>query len=62
MSPFGQTSGALLFENFAGVQMALVVKKVMDRGMDEGKFLEDACVPELGHRFFPPGSWRTGSQ
>ena len=40
MLPFGQIGDAVLFERFAGGQVALVIEKVMDRGMDGDKFLE----------------------
>ena len=54
LAPFGQSGSAVMFKNITAVQMALVVEKVMDRGMDGGKILEGAGVPELGHRFFSP--------
>jgi hypothetical protein len=40
MPPFGQNGGVVLFERFAGVQVALLVEKDVDRGMDGDKFLE----------------------
>jgi hypothetical protein len=54
LAPFGQSGSAVMFKNITAVQMALLVEKVMDRGMDGGEFLEGAGVPELGHRFFSP--------
>jgi hypothetical protein len=46
-----------MFENITAVEVALVVEKVVDRGMDGGKFLEGANVLELQHRFFPSPEW-----
>jgi hypothetical protein len=40
MPPFGQNGGVVLFERFVGVQVALLVEKDVDRGMDGDKFLE----------------------
>ena len=37
------------FENIAAVEMAFVVKVVVDRGMDGGEFLQGLYVPEIGH-------------
>jgi hypothetical protein len=57
MSPFGQTSGAVLFENITAVDVALVVEKVVGRGMDGDNFLQGTNVPELNHRFLPSSEW-----
>ena len=39
LTPLGQGSDSVLFENMAAVEMALVVEVVIDRGMDGGEFL-----------------------
>ena len=46
LAPFGQSGSAVMFKNITAVQMALLVEKVMDRGMDGGEFLEGADAPE----------------
>ena len=53
MTPLGQGGGPGPFENFAAVEMAFVVKVVVDRGMDGSKFLQGLYVPEIGHCRFP---------
>ena len=57
MPPFGQSSGAVLFENITAVDVALVVEKVVGRGMDGDKSLQGANVPELNHCFLPMSEW-----
>ena len=57
VSPFGRTRGAVLVKSFARGQVALVVEKVVERGMDGDQFLEGAGVPELSHLFLPSSEW-----
>ena len=56
-TPFGQGGGAVMFENIAAVDVALVIEKVVGRGMDGDKFLQGAGVPELSHHFLPSSEW-----
>ena len=46
-----------MFENIAAVDVALVIEKVVGRGMDGDKFLQGAGVPELSHQFLPSSEW-----
>ena len=39
LTPLGQGGGSALFENVAAIEMAWVVERVVDRGMDGGEFL-----------------------
>ena len=50
LTPLGQGSGAVLLEDFAAVEMAVVVEMVMDRGVGGSEFLQRFDVPKLGHR------------
>ena len=40
LTPFGQCSRAVLLENFAAVEVAVVVEMIVDRGMGGGEFLQ----------------------
>jgi len=53
----GQGGGAVLFEHFTAVEVAFVIEKVVDRGVDGGEFLQGASVPERRHRFLPSSEW-----
>ena len=53
MTPLGQGGGSVLFESIAAVEMAVVVKMVVDRGVDGGEFLQGLDVSEPRHRPFP---------
>ena len=46
-----------MFENIAAIEVAFMIKEVVDRGMGGGEFLEGADVPEPRHRFFPSSEW-----
>ena len=50
LTPFGQCSRAVLLENFAAVEVAVVVEMIVDRGMGGGEFLQGLYIPELRHR------------
>ena len=47
LTPFRECSSAVLLENVAGVEVAVVVEVIVDRGMGSGKFLESLHVPAL---------------
>jgi hypothetical protein len=57
LAPFGQSNSAGMFKNITAVEVALIVEKVVDGGMDGGDFLEGANVPKPRHRFFPSSEW-----
>ena len=57
LTPFRECSSAVLLENVAGVEVAVVVEVVVDRGMGGGKLLESFHVPELRHRSFSSSEW-----
>jgi hypothetical protein len=52
LTPFRECGSAVLLEDVAAVDMAVVVKVVVDRGMGGGKLLESFHVSELRHRSF----------
>ncbi len=52
LTPLGQSSRAVLFENVAAVEVAILVEVVVDRGMGGGEFLQGLYVPEPRHRTF----------
>ena len=52
MTPLGQGSGAVLFENSAAVEVALIYEVVVDRCVGGGECLQGLDVPEPGHRAF----------
>ena len=52
LTPLGEGGRTVLFEDVAGVYVAVVIEVVVDRGMGSGKLLESLHVPELRHRSF----------
>ena len=50
LAPLGQGSGAVLLEDVAAVEVAVLIEMVMDRGVDGGEFLQGFNVPKLRHR------------
>jgi hypothetical protein len=52
-----QGGRTLLFEDVAGVDVAVVVEVVVDRGAGGGELLESFHVPELRHRSFSSSEW-----
>ena len=46
LTPLGQGGRTVLFEDVAGVDVAVVVEVVVDRGMGGSKFLQGLYVPE----------------
>ena len=49
MTPLGQRGEAVLLEDVAAVEVTVVVKVIVDRGVRGGKFLQGFDVPELRH-------------
>ncbi len=52
MTPSSKRRSAVLLENIAVVEVAVVVEVVVDRSMDGSEFLQGLDVPELRHRSF----------
>jgi hypothetical protein len=48
--PFGQGGSAVLLEDIATVEVAVVVEVVVDWGVGGSEFLQGLYVPELRHR------------
>ena len=57
LTPFSERGSTVLFEDVAGVDVAVVVEVVVDRGMGGGKLLESFQFPELRHRSFSSSEW-----
>jgi hypothetical protein len=57
LTPFRECGSAVLFEDIAGVEMAVVVEVVVDRGVGGGELLEGSHAPELRHRSFSSSEW-----
>ncbi len=51
LTPLGQRGGAVLLEDVASAEVAIVV--IVDRGVDGGEFLQGLDVPEFRHCPFP---------
>ncbi len=39
LTPLGQGDGAFLLEDFAAVEVAVLIEMIVDRGVDGGEFL-----------------------
>ncbi len=52
LTPFSERGSAVLLEDIAAVEVAVLVEVVVDRGMDGGEFLQGLYVPELRRRSF----------
>ena len=50
LTPFRQRSRAVLLEDVAAVEVAILVEVVVKRGMDGSELLKGLHVPELRHR------------
>ena len=53
LTPLGQRGGAVPLEDVASAEVAIVVKVIVDRGVDGGEFLQGLDVPEFRHCPFP---------
>ena len=49
MTPLGQSDRAFLLEDGTAVEVAVLMKVVLDRGVNSGKFLERPDVSEFRH-------------
>ena len=52
LTPFSERSSAVLLEDIAAVEVAVLVEVVVDRGMGGGEFLQGLYISELRHRCF----------
>ena len=52
LTPLGQRGGAVLLEDIAAIEVAVLVEVVVDRGVGGSEFLQGPYVPELRHRSF----------
>ena len=52
LTPFRECGSAVLFEDVAGVEVAVKVEVIVDRGMGSSELLESFHVPEPRHRSF----------
>ena len=50
--PFSERGSAVLLEDIAAVEVAVLVEVVVDRGMGGGEFLQGLYISELRHRSF----------
>ena len=57
LTPLGQGSRTVLFEDVAAVEVTVVVEVVVDRGMGGGKLLEGFHASEPLHRSFSSSEW-----
>ena len=53
LTPLGQRGEAVLLEDVASAEVAIVVEVIVDRGVDGGEFLQGLDVPEFRHCPFP---------
>jgi len=53
LTPLGQRGEAVLLEDVAAAEAAIVVKVIVDRGVGGGEFLQGLDVPEFRHCPFP---------
>jgi hypothetical protein len=53
LTRLGQSDRAVLLEDAAAVEVAVLVKVVVDRGVNGGELLKGLDVPEFGHRTLP---------
>ena len=52
LTPLGQGSGTVELENLPIVEVAFLIKVIVDRGMSRDEFLKRFDVPKFGHRSF----------
>ena len=57
MTPLGQGGRAVLLEDIAAVEVALLIEVIVDRSVDGSKLLEDLHVPEFRHRTLSSSEW-----
>ncbi len=54
LSPLSERGSAVLLEDIAAIEVAVLVEVVVDRGVSGSKLLQSLDVPEPGHRSFSP--------
>jgi len=57
LPPYGEGGRAVLLEDIAAIEVAIVIEMIVDRGVDGGKFLQGLDVPELCHRTLSSSKW-----
>jgi len=50
LAPFGQSSGAVLLENIAAVELTVLIEMVVNRSMSGRKLLQSFDLSKPGHR------------
>ena len=59
LTPLGQRGGAVLLEDVASVEVAVVIEVVVNRSVDGGEFLQGLAISEPRHRVFSSPEWLT---
>ena len=57
LPPFGQSGAAVVLEDGAAAEMALVIEEIVELGVDGGELLKGPQVPELRHRSLSSSEW-----
>jgi hypothetical protein len=57
LTPFSERGSAALFENVSTVKVPVMVEMIVDRGVDDSKFLQGLYVSESCHRAFSSSEW-----
>jgi len=52
LTPFSERGSAVLLEDIAAVEVAVLAEMVVDRGMGGGEFLQGLYISEFRHRSF----------
>ncbi len=52
LTPFSERGSAVLLEDIAAVEVAVLVEVVVDRGLGSSELLQDLYISELRHRSF----------
>jgi hypothetical protein len=60
LTPFSERGSTVLFEDVAGVEVAVVVEVIVDRGVGGSELLESFHAPEFRHRSFSSSEWLVG--
>jgi hypothetical protein len=60
LPPLAKRDSLVLLEDFAAIEMAVVVEVIVDRSMGGGEFLQGLYVSELRHRAFSPSERLVG--
>ncbi len=57
LTPLGKSGGAVELEVVPAVEVAFLIKEIVDGGMDGGEFLQTSHPPEAEHRPFSSSKW-----